>query len=88
MGGAPASCAEWRMSFGLSKMAHAKLMNEPAVVIRTYVIAMDSFRGSSDKIGTIQRRLAWPLREDDTHTVVLLLLVLLLLLVVVCRLTP
>ena len=27
----------------------------------------DSLRGSSDKIGTIQRRLAWPLRKDDTH---------------------
>ena len=25
-------------------------------------------RGSSDKIATIQRRLAWPLRKDDTHT--------------------
>ena len=24
-------------------------------------------RGSSVKIGTIQRRLAWPLRKDDTH---------------------
>ena len=23
--------------------------------------------GSSVKIGTIQRRLAWPLRKDDTH---------------------
>ena len=29
---------------------------------------VDSFRGSSVKIGTIQRRLAWPLRKDDTHT--------------------
>ena len=28
---------------------------------------MDSLRGSSIKIGTIQRRLAWPLRKDDTH---------------------
>ena len=28
---------------------------------------MDSLRGTSDKIGTIQRRLAWPLRRDDTH---------------------
>ena len=28
---------------------------------------LDSFRGSSVKIGTIQRRLAWPLRKDDTH---------------------
>ena len=27
----------------------------------------DSLRGSSDKIGTMQRRLAWPLRKDDTH---------------------
>ena len=26
---------------------------------------MDSLRGSSVKIGTIQRRLAWPLRKDD-----------------------
>ena len=25
MGGAPASCAEWRMSFGLSKMARANI---------------------------------------------------------------
>ena len=29
--------------------------------------ALDSPRRSSDKIGTIQRRLAWPLRKDDTH---------------------
>ena len=28
---------------------------------------LDSFRGSSVKIGTIQRRLAWPLRKDDAH---------------------
>ena len=27
----------------------------------------DSLRGSSVRIGTIQRRLAWPLRKDDTH---------------------
>ena len=30
-------------------------------------ISLDSFRGTSVKIGTIQRRLAWPLRKDDTH---------------------
>ena len=30
-------------------------------------IDLDSLRGSSVKIGTIQRRLAWPLRKDDTH---------------------
>ena len=27
----------------------------------------DSLRGSSVKVGTIQRRLAWPLRKDDMH---------------------
>ena len=30
-------------------------------------LILDSLRGSSVKIGTIQRRLAWPLRKDDTH---------------------
>ena len=29
--------------------------------------SVDSLRGSSVKIGTIQKRLAWPLRKDDTH---------------------
>jgi hypothetical protein len=28
---------------------------------------IEVFFGTSDKIGTIQRRLAWPLRKDDTH---------------------
>ena len=28
---------------------------------------MDSLCGSSVKIGTTQKRLAWPLRKDDTH---------------------
>ena len=28
---------------------------------------LDSLRGSSIKFGTIQRKLAWPLRKDDTH---------------------
>ena len=28
---------------------------------------LGSLRGSSVKIGTIQKRLAWPLRKDDTH---------------------
>ena len=30
-------------------------------------ILLDPLRRSSVKIGTIQRRLAWPLRKDDTH---------------------
>ena len=45
------------------------------IIVRTVIIVrivimmimMDSLRGSSVKIGTIQRRLAWPLRKDDTH---------------------
>ena len=32
-----------------------------------FAILTDSLRGTSGKIGTIQRRLAWPLRKDDTH---------------------
>ena len=28
---------------------------------------LDSLRGSFIKIGTLQRRSAWPLRKDDTH---------------------
>ena len=30
-------------------------------------LRLDTVRGSSVTIGTIQRRLAWPLRKDDTH---------------------
>ena len=30
--------------------------------------SLDSLRGSSVKLGKIRRRLAWPLRKDDTHT--------------------
>jgi len=37
----------------------------PSKLPRT--LCLDSLRGSSVKIGTIQRRLAWPLRKDDTH---------------------
>ena len=34
---------------------------------RKHVFISDFLRGSSVKIGTIQRRVAWPLRKDDTH---------------------
>jgi len=34
-------------------------------MVRVEVVIVPS--GTSDKIGTIQRRLAWPLRKDDTH---------------------
>jgi len=32
-----------------------------------FLLALDPLRRSSVKIGTIQRRLAWPLRKDDTQ---------------------
>ena len=38
-----------------------------SVALARVLLFVDSLRGSSDKIGTIQRRLAWPLRKDDTH---------------------
>ncbi|OEL18730.1 hypothetical protein BAE44_0020247, partial [Dichanthelium oligosanthes] len=37
----------------------------PAYKARRHKLAVSS--ETSDKIGTIQRRLAWPLRKDDTH---------------------
>ena len=38
------------------------------IYIYIYITVLwDSLRGSSVKIGTMQRRLAWPLRKDDTH---------------------
>ena len=37
------------------------------IIIIIIIISMDSLRGSSVEIGTTQRRLAWPLRKDDTH---------------------
>ena len=41
------------------------------VMVPDYIIIssqfLDSLRGSSVRIGTILRRLAWPLRKDDKH---------------------
>ena len=48
------------------KTARCIASAEGAHHVRT-VAQLDSLRGSSVKIGTIQRRLAWPLRKDDTH---------------------
>ena len=45
-------------------------LQPPAFVFQGFPalpLELDSLRGSSVKIGTIQRRLAWPLRKDDTH---------------------
>ena len=45
--------------YGRRRQVILRKMHEP--------LQLDSLRGSSVKIGTIQRRLAWPLRKDDTH---------------------
>ena len=37
------------------------------VLLLSSLVLLDSLRGSSVKIGTKQRRLAKPLRKDDTH---------------------
>ena len=42
---------------------HPELVNSRKPVC----YSLDSLRGSSAKIGTVQRRLAWPLRKDDMH---------------------
>ena len=34
---------------------------------KTSEALLDSLRGSSVKLGTMQRILAWPLRKDDRH---------------------
>jgi len=38
-----------------------------AVLYEHILCLLDSLRGSSVKLGTIQRRLAWPLLKNDTH---------------------
>ena len=50
--------------------ARKVLENRGDVATLTCAVAIlrsDPLRRSSVKIGTIQRRLAWPLRKDDTH---------------------
>ena len=37
------------------------------IYIHTYIYVSDPLWGSSVKVGTTQRRLAWPMRKDDTH---------------------
>ena len=46
----------------ISALARAKRLGSKKV------LPPDSLWGSSVKIGKKQRRLAWPLRKDDTHT--------------------
>ena len=55
------SCA-----YGFETCAPMNFVRATAVSTQNFSV-VDSLRGSSVKIGTIQRRLAWPLRKDDTH---------------------
>ena len=41
--------------------------SQQATWIEQPVLILDSLRGSSVKLGTMQRRLAWPPRKDDTQ---------------------
>ena len=43
------------------------VLRVPAGKIRNVRMRSEPRKRSSAKIGTIQRRLAWPLRKDDTH---------------------
>ena len=54
-------------SFANSIFRPVPWLSGPVVVELCPPPLLDSLRGSSVKIGTIQRRLAWPLRKDDTH---------------------
>ena len=60
----PAAATPARCSGGASVCPYVCVPNYAASVGRPL---LDSLRGSSVEIGTIQRRLAWPLRKDDTH---------------------
>ena len=51
----------------LPVLAGTGLGHDPPSLRFPVGVQLDSLRGSSVKIGTIQRRLAWPLRKDDTH---------------------
>jgi hypothetical protein len=56
--------------------AHPAILHRVAVIffltlgrglLFCFPFLLDFLRGSSVKLGTNQRRLTWPLREDDTH---------------------
>ena len=56
---------------GVGRASHKSKFNSSFTFtmycVRFHLLRMDPLRRSSVKIGTIQRRLAWPLRKDDTH---------------------
>ena len=61
----------WVVARSLSLSLSISFFLSPPCIARTATHALpqqellDSLRGASVQIGTIQRRLAWPLRKDD-----------------------
>ena len=53
--------------YGNKGGARPQKTKDASPIFQMMTLILDSLRGSSVKIGTIQRRLAWPLRKDDTH---------------------
>ena len=51
-------------SFSAAHVFISLVSNE---IMKCWLLKQDSLRGSSFKLGTMQRILAWPLRQDDTH---------------------
>ena len=58
----------WQSDRRNNKQRHSAFHSNNAADAARRATVGDSLRGSSVNIGTIQRRLAWPLRKDDTHT--------------------
>ena len=56
-----------KIRVGISKPLSRVLCQQGEWLTLVGQFMLDSLRGSSVKIGTIQKRLAWPLRKDDTH---------------------
>ena len=54
--------------YGNKGGARPQKTKDASPIFQMMTLILDSLRGSSVKIGTIQRRLAWPLRKDDTAT--------------------
>ena len=56
----------WQEDFSIEQDTGTDMLKDFSfVALKSFFL--DSLRGSSVKIGTIQRRLEWPLRKDDTH---------------------
>ena len=65
------ACRLWRMGLANTRTGYHRPQGAVSLVALSRASPslpfLDPLRRSSVKIGTIQRRLAWPLRKDDTH---------------------